>query len=320
MKKLYLAVVFSFLFGICDAKADLHADFIRVECNKDLGLLSIGDYNIWGHDIGLYFEKKQPFYKYSIDTNGEDKSHAEIILINNFTWEDDKTFKYNCNFAESMSYDVEISWQKDVDCVDFQDANYIINVIENKKSKDGLNSKKIIDKVSLGCKGIKKIYITYDSSNNNTNLTFENNIPKAYFLSDEYEQPITNERIKQKNNDMTVDDKNMGSQNLPLFAVATDENLEKLNINKSVYDKIINEYYKDEMSLIGNEFSQKLLIAQNLNNIYVFILNSSVNCGSVGCHSKLFSIDTQNNYHFIGTGDVYDCDYLKDDIYRCFLL
>ena len=152
MKLLYLAVVFSFLFRICDAKADLHADFIRVECNKDLGLLSIGDYNIWGHDIGLYFEKKQPFYKYSIDTNGEDKSHAEIILINNFTWEDDKTFKYNCNFAESMSYDVEISWQKDVDCVDFQDANYIINVIENKKSKDGLNSKKIIDKVSLGCK------------------------------------------------------------------------------------------------------------------------------------------------------------------------
>ena len=65
------------------------------------------------------------------------------------------------------------------------------------------------------------------------------------------------------------DDKNMGSQNLPLFAVATDENLEKLNINKSVYDKIINEYYKDEVSLIGNEFSQKLLIAQNLNNIYV---------------------------------------------------
>ena len=116
------------------------------------------------------------------------------------------------------------------------------------------------------------------------------------------------------------DDKNMGSQNLPLFAVATDENLEKLNINKSVYDKIINEYYKDEVSLIGSEFSQKLLIAQILNNTYIFILNSSVNCGSVGCHSKIFSIDTKNNYQFIGTGNVYDCDYFKDNIYRCFLL
>ena len=116
------------------------------------------------------------------------------------------------------------------------------------------------------------------------------------------------------------DDKNIDNQNSSEFVVATDENLEKLNINKSTYNKIVKEYYKDEISLIGDEFSQKLLIAQNLNNTYVFILNSSVNCGSVGCHSKVFSIDIQNNYHFIETGDVYDCDYFKDHIYRCFPL
>ena len=117
-----------------------------------------------------------------------------------------------------------------------------------------------------------------------------------------------------------VERKNIDSKNSFEFVVATDENLEKLNINESTYNKIVKEYYKDEISLIGDEFSQKLLIAQNLNNTYIFILNSSVNCGSVGCHSKVFSIDIQNNYHFIETGDVYDCDYFKDHIYRCFSL
>lgn len=117
-----------------------------------------------------------------------------------------------------------------------------------------------------------------------------------------------------------VEKKNIDSKNSSEFVVATDENLEKLNINESTYNKIVKEYYKDEISLIGDEFSQKLLIAQNLNNTYIFILNSSVNCGSVGCHSKVFSIDAINNYHFIGTGYVYDCDYFKDNIYRCFSL
>jgi hypothetical protein len=113
------------------------------------------------------------------------------------------------------------------------------------------------------------------------------------------------------------DDKNIDSQNSSLFIEATDENLEKLNINKNIYNKIINEYYEDELTLIGDDFNQKLLIAQKTKNLYIFILNSSVNCGSVGCHSKIFSIDTQDNYHFKGSGDVYDCDYLKDNIYRC---
>ncbi len=113
---------------------------------------------------------------------------------------------------------------------------------------------------------------------------------------------------------------NIDNDEMLLFAVATEENIEKLGLNKSIYDKIVDEYFKDEASILGKEFSQKLLIAQNLNNTYVFILNSSVNCGSIGCHSKIFSIDTKNNYQFIGTGNVYDCDYFKSDIYRCFLL
>ena len=206
MKKLCLAVIFSFLFGIGNVKADLHGDFIKVECNKDLGLLSISDNNIWGHDIGLYFEKMQPFYRYSIDTKGADKSHAEIVLINNFTWEDDKPFKYNCEFAKNMSYDVEITWEKGTSCTNSQDANYIVNIIENKKNNDSVNNKKIVDKVSLGCKGIENIYITYDSTYNVADISFGNNISKAYFLNDEYEQPITDERIKQKNKEMTIED------------------------------------------------------------------------------------------------------------------
>lgn len=113
---------------------------------------------------------------------------------------------------------------------------------------------------------------------------------------------------------------NIDNDEMLLFAVATEENIEKLGLNKSIYDKIVDEYYKDEASILGKELSQKLLIAQNLNNTYILILNSSVNCGSVGCHSKVFGIDAINNYHFIGTGDVYDCDYFKDHIYRCFSL
>lgn len=206
MKQLYLAVVFSFLFGIGNVKADLHGDFIKVECNKDLGLLSISDNNIWGHDIGLYFEKMQPFYRYSIDTKGVDKSHTEIILINNFTWEEDKLFKYSCKISKNMSYDVEIKWEKGAGCTNSQDANYIVNVIENKKVDKNIIHKKIIYEVSLGCKGIENIYITYDSSDNEADISFDNNISKAYFLNDEYEQPITDERIKQKNKEMTIED------------------------------------------------------------------------------------------------------------------
>ena len=206
MKKLYLAVFFSFLFGGSFAKADLHGDFIKVECNKDLGLLTINDNNIWGHDIGLYFEKMQPFYRYTIDTKGADKSHTEIILINNFTWEENKSFKYNCDVSENMSYDVDIKWEKGSSCTDFQDANYIVNVIENKKVNQNIVHKKIIDDVSLGCKGIENIYITYNSANNEADISFDDSISKAYFLNDEYEQPITDERIKQKNKEMTIED------------------------------------------------------------------------------------------------------------------
>lgn len=206
MKQLYFAVIFSFLFTTGNAKADLQGDFIKVECNRDLGLLSISDNNIWGHDIGLYFEKMQPFYKYSIDTKGVDKSHTEIILINNFTWEENKPFKYSCKISKKMSYAVEIKWEKDAGCTNSQDANYIVNIIENKEIDKNIIHKKIIDEVSLGCKGIENIYITYDSSNNEADISFDNNISKAYFLNDEYEQPITDEQIKQKNKEMTIED------------------------------------------------------------------------------------------------------------------
>ena len=48
--------------------------------------------------------------------------------------------------------------------------------VENKNVNKNIIHKKIIDKVSLGCKGIEKIYITYDSVDNEADIRFENNI------------------------------------------------------------------------------------------------------------------------------------------------
>ncbi len=291
MKKLYLAVVFSFLFGVSFAKADLHGDFIKIECNKDLGLLTIGDYNIWGHDIGLYFEKMQPFYRYTIDTKGADKSHTEIILINNFTWKEDKSFKYNCEISENMSYDVDIKWEKGAGCTDLQDANYIVNVVENKNVNKNIIHKKIIDEVSLGCKGIEKIYITYDSVDNEADIRFENNISKAYFLNDEYEQPITDERIKQKNKEMTLEDWEVDlrcsfddseiferlGQKLDNCMVDYDKNAIKLSEILKAYDKaidcskaiayeIFDKYYNHNNNLSKENFDSYVNAVIGLNN------------------------------------------------------
>ena len=39
--------------------------------------------------------------------------------------------------------------------------------------------------------------------------------------------------------------KNIDNDEMLLFAVATEENIEKLGLNKSIYDKIVDEYFKD---------------------------------------------------------------------------
>lgn len=52
--------------------------------------------------------------------------------------------------------------------------------------------------------------------------------------------------------------KNIDSKKNILICCATYERLEKLGLNKSIYDKIVDEYFKDEINLIGDEFSKLL--------------------------------------------------------------
>lgn len=103
-----------------------------------------------------------------------------------------------------------------------------------------------------------------------------------------------------------------------LFVNASDENLKVMGIKKEVFDKFVAHYYAEESEILKDEFKQKLLIAPtNGNNIYYIILDSSLNCGSVGCQGKIFEIDTTEHTSFIKTDGMFDCTSMNETVSYC---
>lgn len=103
-----------------------------------------------------------------------------------------------------------------------------------------------------------------------------------------------------------------------LFVDTSDKNLEVLGIKKDVFDKLVEQYYADENEILKEEFRQKLLIAPiDEKNTYNFVLDASLNCGSSGCHSKIFKIDSAGNVLFIKMGEMFDCIYMNESVSYC---
>ena len=132
MKKLCFAVVFSLLCFVNQVKADLHGDFLRIECNQDLGLLEIRSDYVRGDKIGNYFNQMKPFYKYSINTDGEDKSHAEMILINSLGNEE-LPYTYRCQLSDKQIYDVYVEFGDNGRCDTWGEAIFGVTIIKYSK-------------------------------------------------------------------------------------------------------------------------------------------------------------------------------------------
>ncbi len=193
MKRICLAVMFSLI--ICgQAKADLHGDFLRIECNQDLGLLELRSEYISGDRMGIYFDKLKPFYKYSIDTNGEDKSHAEIILVN-YLGNEELPFTYRCQLSKNQIYDVYIDLYPNSDCnAPNSSATFAINIVEN------IGNKKIlIDNFPLGCASpVDGIQLTVSDDLETADMTFLFDSPIAFYLGGDIDKPISLEMVKRE--------------------------------------------------------------------------------------------------------------------------
>jgi hypothetical protein len=190
------------MLGMClfagSARADLRGMFLRIECNEDFGLIEIMDNDIWGDKLGLYFNQGKRFYKYSIDTDGEDKSHAEIILINNETWQSDEPFDYVCQLEDGLKYEINIAWTQKNVCSDSSRINYDLSITEYRVNKDdgGIVSKKMMDKVALGCGGYKGVQLTERLRSEGADITFlHNDTTEAYFMYSDITEPLTTEML-----------------------------------------------------------------------------------------------------------------------------
>ena len=197
MKKLYLAIVLCLM--AINSYADQKGRFLRIECNQDLGLLELEANEITGDKIGDYFDQMKPFYKYSIDTDGENKSHAEILLIN-YLSDVKSPFVYQCNFSDKQGYNVDVSFVKDFTCDKYSMPTYAITITEYTNEK-----KVLIDNVKIGCASpLNNIQLVVSTEGKGANISFVGRAPSTFFMYDEIKEPLTNEKIKKEHDEQTI--------------------------------------------------------------------------------------------------------------------
>lgn len=151
MKKLCLAVIFSVLLIISNARADMHGEFVRVECNKTLGFFEIKEETIYGEQADKFFNEKDSYIKYSSDN---DKFKTEVYWVNSFAnTEEDGPFTYRCQISDTLAYDIEIETMRRGDCI--YNANSLVNITEiSRNPKSGqVEEQKLVKNLLIGCEG-----------------------------------------------------------------------------------------------------------------------------------------------------------------------
>ncbi|MCM1324853.1 MAG: hypothetical protein NC218_12120 [Acetobacter sp.] len=197
MLKLCLAFLFC-LLSFTPAKADLHGLFVRIECNRDLGLLDIGYNWIRGNKMGLFFDQGMGDYVYNIK---HENSNTDITLINGYYFKD--PYQYHCELAPNQKFDITIERNESIPTSN--DASFYVTVIE-----DNLNSetnewtrKKIIDKLIIGAGGrAETIHIAAFDDNTGTNITLEKTKFIAYFMEPEKNKQLSEESLTQELKEM----------------------------------------------------------------------------------------------------------------------
>ncbi len=196
MWKLCLAFLFCVGFSF-SALADLNALYVRLECNRDLGILDIQYNNIFeGRRAYSYFERHKNVYKYPVDKmkNG----NVEIELLNGYFYKE--PYMFHCELGANYVYDVTITNNKKADCMN--DRGYIVNVVQS--SEQGKKEAKVLfDNVSLGCNAaLDRIIVVPEGENDKYSYYVgEQHNEYASFLFQQ-EEAISNERIEKQHQDM----------------------------------------------------------------------------------------------------------------------
>jgi len=218
MRKLCLAV-FSLWLCTQNAYADRKGHFVRIECNRDLGLLEIGVNTIWGALIGNYFSPQKSVYKYSIDMDDKDKSKAEMILVNGWS-KNALPFAYHCQLSEKLSYNIQIeAGGEDICELETQDVSYLISIVEH-HDKDKI----LFERISFGCGSfLKGVQLTAEDDYTGSDITFIGYGKDAFFMSEDIIEggikiPLTEDTIWAQQHDQT--------------SSTNDENGKSLNFNQ----------------------------------------------------------------------------------------
>ncbi|MCM1324851.1 MAG: hypothetical protein NC218_12110 [Acetobacter sp.] len=197
MLKLCLAFLFCLLSAL-PAKADRHGMFVRIECNRDLGLLDIGYNIISGGKIGDFFNQGMNDYVYNIK---HENSNTDITLINGYYFK--APYKYHCELAPNQKFDITIEWENPQRYIN--NGSFYVTVIEDNLDSEinEWTSKKIIDKLIIGAGGrADTIHIAAFDDNTGTNITLEKTKFIAYFMEPEKNKQLSEESLTQELKEM----------------------------------------------------------------------------------------------------------------------
>ena len=198
MKKLCLAVIFSVLLIISNARADMHGEFVRVECNKTLGFFEIKEETIYGEQADKFFNEKDSYIKYSSDN---DKFKTEVYWVNSFAnTEEDGPFVCRCHISDTLAYDIEIeTMRRGKDC-DYR-ANSLVNITEishNPKSGQ-VEEQKLVKNLLIGCEGIvdRILWSQHSEDEKKYTISFKGN-NFAVYSNEQSDKPFTEKSIMER--------------------------------------------------------------------------------------------------------------------------
>ena len=91
---------------------------------------------------------------------------------------------------------------------------------------------------------------------------------------------------------------------------------------KNIKDFVKENYQEEDAFLkesLNQNFVDRLYIAPISDTEYIFIVYSSLNCGTVGCFAKIYTRKGDKLEYVMEAEDTYDCQNLEgfEDIYVC---
>ena len=122
-------------------------------------------------------------------------------------------------------------------------------------------------------------------------------------------------------NDVARDDLRYSTS--AIFINAQNAGLQSIGLNKTIIDEFIQNNYSKEDAFLSKSFNQNIrehiYIAPISSAVYMIIFYSSLNCGTIGCHGKIYSKDNNQLNYIKDTDNTFDCTAMEnvDNMYVC---